>query len=54
MIEGLIEGAEVEEEDEEDACEQLPNTRPVLASNRKSARQRRREEERKIKVCPRN
>ena len=51
MIEGLIEGQgeeEVEEGEESDGV--LLNKRPVLAANKKTLQQRRREQERKMKV----
>lgn len=54
MIEGLIEGEEGGEggrDEEEGECEGMPpNKRPVLAGDKKTVQQRRREQERKTKV----
>lgn len=51
MIEGLIEGqGEEEREGEEESDLVRPNKRPVLAGNRKTLQQRRREQDRKMKV----
>lgn len=52
MIEGLIEGQREEEEGEEgeEGDGVLLNKRPVLAANKKTLQQRRREQERKTKV----
>lgn len=51
MIEGLIEGqGEEEGEEGEESDGVLLNKRPVLAANKKTLQQRRREQERKMKV----
>ena len=51
MIEGLIEGEGKEEEEKEEKEEGLrPNKRPILAADRKTSQQRRKEAERKMKV----
>ena len=53
MIEGLIEGEGEEEREREmdgEGEDMLLSKRPVVASDKKTAQQRRREQERKIKV----
>ena len=50
MIEGLIEGQGEEEGVEEEVME-VSHRRPTVAGERKTHQKRRREEERRLKVC---